>query len=55
VLHGAPAAALAEFAHRLQVTEIVLARVTGTAGGRHPLLRDLARAPREAELHVLPG
>ncbi len=52
---GAPAAALAAFADERGVTELLLARGTGThAGGRHPILRELARQAG-AEVHVLPA
>jgi NitT/TauT family transport system ATP-binding protein len=52
---AAPAVALAEYASARQVTELVLARATLSAAGRYPVLRDLARLARDAELHVLPA
>jgi NitT/TauT family transport system ATP-binding protein len=52
---AAPAVALAEYASQRQVTELVLARATLSTAGRYPMLRDLARLARDAELHVLPA
>jgi len=48
------AAALADYASREQVTELVLERRPNQAG-RYPVLRDLARLARGVELHVVPG
>jgi NitT/TauT family transport system ATP-binding protein len=55
VLRGAPAAALTAYAREHHVTEMVLARGPGTAGGRHLVLRDLARSAGDIEVHVLPA
>jgi NitT/TauT family transport system ATP-binding protein len=55
VLPGAPAAALTAYAREHHVTEMVLARGPGTAGGRHLLLRELARSAGDIEVHVLPA
>jgi NitT/TauT family transport system ATP-binding protein len=55
VLRGAPAAALTAYAREHQVTEMVLARGPGTAGGRHLVLRELARSAGDIEVHVLPA
>ena len=55
VLHGAPAPALSDFAHRHQVTEMMLARRTGAKDGRHRVLLQLARRAGDAEVHVLPA
>jgi NitT/TauT family transport system ATP-binding protein len=49
----APAVALAQYARQRQVTELVLSRAV--PAGRYPLLRELARLVRDAELHVLPA
>ncbi len=49
------AAALAGFALRHQVTEIVLARDAVARPGRHRVLRELARRAGDAELHILPA
>src|SRR5215469_14956743 len=49
-----PAAALADYASREQVTELVLERKPNQAG-RYPVLRELARLARDLELHVVPG
>ncbi|HEY1917257.1 MAG TPA: AAA-associated domain-containing protein [Streptosporangiaceae bacterium] len=54
VLAGNPATALAAFAHEHRVTELVLAR-DAAAAGRYRVLRELARGPGEAELHLLPA
>jgi K+-sensing histidine kinase KdpD len=48
------AAALADYASRAQVTELVLERRPNQAG-RYPVLRELARLARDVELHVVPG
>jgi two-component system sensor histidine kinase KdpD len=48
------AAALADYASREQVTELVLERKPNQAG-RYPVLRELARLARDLELHVVPG
>jgi NitT/TauT family transport system ATP-binding protein len=48
------AAALADYAGRAQVTELVLERRPNQAG-RYPVLRELARLARDVELHVVPG
>ena len=40
---------------RLGITEMVLARGPGTAGGRHLVLRELARSAGDIEVHVLPA
>jgi NitT/TauT family transport system ATP-binding protein len=48
------AAALADYASREAVTELVLERRPNQAG-RYPVLRELARLARDAELHVVPG
>jgi NitT/TauT family transport system ATP-binding protein len=55
VRHGAPAAALTALADENHVTEMILARHTPARPGHHPVLRDLARAPGGAEVHVLPA
>jgi NitT/TauT family transport system ATP-binding protein len=56
VLAGpAPAVALAEYAGRHRVTEMVLTRAEPNAAGRYPLLRELARIARDVEVHVLPA
>ena len=47
-------AALAEYASREQVTELVLERRPNQAG-RYPVLRELARLAHDVELHVVPG
>ena len=52
-LQGSPADALAKFAHRHQVTEIVLARDPGAS--RHRLLNELTHRAGDAEVHVLPA
>jgi len=52
-LQGSPADALAKFAHRHQVTEIVLARNPGAS--RHRLLNELTHRAGDAEVHVLPA
>jgi two-component system, OmpR family, sensor histidine kinase KdpD len=49
------ASALAEFARQREVTELVLSRAEPNPAGRYPVLRDLARLVRDAELHVLPA
>ncbi len=48
-----PALALAHYAAQRQVTELVLGRAQ--AAGRYPVLRELARLVRHAEVHVLPA
>jgi two-component system sensor histidine kinase KdpD len=48
------AAALADYASRAHVTELVLERRPNQAG-RYPVLRELARLARDVELHVVPG
>ncbi len=55
VLKGAPAAALATFAHQHRVTEMLLARGTGAKAGRHRVLLELTRRAGGAEVHVLPA
>ena len=55
ILRGTPAAALTAYAREHQVTEMVLARGPGTAGGRHLVLRELARSAGDIEVHVLPA
>ena len=55
VRHGAPAATLTALADEHQVTEMLLARRTPVRAGHHPVLRELARAPGGAEVHVLPS
>jgi NitT/TauT family transport system ATP-binding protein len=55
VRHGAPAATLAALGDENQVTEMLLARRTPARAGHHPVLRELARAPGGAEVHVLPA
>jgi NitT/TauT family transport system ATP-binding protein len=52
-LQGSPADALAKFAHRHQVTEMVLARDPGAS--RHRLLNELIHVAGDAEVHVLPA
>ena len=52
-LQGSPADTLAEFAHRHQVTEILLARDPGAS--RHRLLNELTHRAGDAEVHVLPA
>jgi NitT/TauT family transport system ATP-binding protein len=55
VLSGpSAAAALASYASQLQITELVLSRAEPSPAGRYPVLRELARLVRDAELHVLP-
>ena len=55
VLSGpSAAAALASYASQLRVTELVLTRAQPSPAGRYPVLRELARLVRDAELHVLP-
>jgi NitT/TauT family transport system ATP-binding protein len=55
VLAGtSPAAALAAYARERRVSEMVLARSSAGRPGRYPVLRDLAAAPADLELHVLP-
>jgi NitT/TauT family transport system ATP-binding protein len=54
-LEGSPPAALASFARQRGVTEMVLARDTGSRPGRHLVLRDLVQRAGTAELHVLPA
>ena len=49
------AAALAEYASRRRVTEMVLSRADSNPAGRYPVLRDLVRVARDVELHVLPA
>ncbi len=48
-----PALMLAHYAAQRQVTELVLGREL--AAGRYPVLRELARLVRHAEVHVLPA
>ncbi|HXW88447.1 MAG TPA: AAA-associated domain-containing protein, partial [Streptosporangiaceae bacterium] len=48
------AAALAEFAARNKVTQLVLARAKPNPAGRYPVLRELVRQARDVELQVLP-
>jgi len=55
ILRGGPAAALTAYARQHHVTEMVLARGPGTAGGRHLVLRELARSAGDIEVHVLPA
>jgi K+-sensing histidine kinase KdpD len=55
VLRGAPAAALTAYAREHHVTEMVLARGPGTAGGRHLVLRELVHRADGIEMHVLPA
>jgi NitT/TauT family transport system ATP-binding protein len=50
-----PAAALAEYATKQKVTQLVLARTQSNQPGRYPVLRELVRAARGVELHVLPA
>jgi K+-sensing histidine kinase KdpD len=52
---GTPAATLTALADENQVTEMFLARRTPARAGHHPVLRELARAPGRAEVHVLPA
>jgi two-component system, OmpR family, sensor histidine kinase KdpD len=55
VLAGtSPAAALAAYARQHRVSEMVLARSDSGRPGRYPVLRELAAAPADLELHVLP-
>ena len=51
---SAPAPVLAEYARERQVTELVLSRANPDATGRYPVLRELSRLARDAEVHVLP-
>jgi NitT/TauT family transport system ATP-binding protein len=53
LLGPTPAAALAQYARQRQVTELVLSRAL--PAGRYPVLRELTRLVRDAELHVLPA
>jgi len=55
VRHGAPAPALIALADENQVTEMLLAHRTPARARHHPVLRELARAPGGAEVHVLPA
>jgi NitT/TauT family transport system ATP-binding protein len=55
VRRGAPAATLADLADENQATEMLLARGAPARAGRHPVLRELARASGGAEVHVLPA
>ncbi len=50
-----PATALAEFAERERVTEMILGRSEPNPGGRCPVLRELVRVARDTEMHVLPA
>jgi two-component system sensor histidine kinase KdpD len=55
VLSGSsPAPALAAYARERRVSEMVLARSSAGRPGRFPVLRGLAAAPADLELHVLP-
>jgi two-component system sensor histidine kinase KdpD len=55
VLAGAsPPAALAAYARQHRVSEMVLARSAAGRPGRFPVLRELAAAPADLELHILP-
>jgi two-component system, OmpR family, sensor histidine kinase KdpD len=49
------AAALAEYASRQGATQLMLARMQPSPARRYPVLRELARMARDAELHVLPA
>ncbi len=56
VLAGpAAASALEHYASEHRVTEMVLARPKPNPAGRHPVLRELVRLARDAEVHVLPA
>jgi len=50
-----PAGAIAAFAAQQGVTELVLTRAQQNPAGRYPVLRELARLVRNAELYVLPA
>jgi NitT/TauT family transport system ATP-binding protein len=55
VLAGtSPPAALAAYARHHRVSEMVLARSAAGRPGRFPVLRELAAAPADLELHILP-
>jgi two-component system sensor histidine kinase KdpD len=55
-LQGAsPAAALADYAKKHKVTQLMLARAQPAQSGRYPVLRELVRLARGVELHVLPA
>jgi NitT/TauT family transport system ATP-binding protein len=55
VLGGtSPPAVLAAYARQHRVSEMVLARSAAGRPGRFPVLRDLAAAPADLELHILP-
>ena len=55
VLAGtSPPAALAAYARQHRVSEMVLARSAAGRPGRYPVLRELAAAPADLELHILP-
>jgi len=45
---------LAGYASQHHATELVLNRAQPNPAGRYPVLRELARLVRDAELHVLP-
>jgi K+-sensing histidine kinase KdpD len=48
-----PAVALADFAERERVTEMILGRAQNQVG--RPVLRELLRVARDTEMHVLPA
>jgi NitT/TauT family transport system ATP-binding protein len=50
---ASPAMALADFAERERVTEMILGRAQNQAG--RPVLRELLRVARDTEMHVLPA
>jgi K+-sensing histidine kinase KdpD len=50
-----PAMVLAGFAEREGVTEMILGRSVPNPAGRRPVLRELVRAARDTEIHVLPA
>jgi K+-sensing histidine kinase KdpD len=52
LLQGAPATALADFARKRHVTELLLPRVGGAS--RHHMLRELVSRAGQAEVHLLP-
>ena len=54
VAGASSAVALADFAERERVTEMILGRSQGQAG-RYPVLRELLRVARDTEMHVLPA
>ncbi len=54
-LAGPTAIALANFAGRARVTEMILGRSDPNPAGRCPVLRELVKVARDTEIHVLPA